>query len=74
MVDKKTLSLFVLGKKNCAYACVRQFISYYSNTNNQESQEGIMHVISSKFLHGFGQQTDGTLTVEMIEKRLNMIQ
>ena len=31
-----------------------------------------MHVISSKFLHGFGQQTDGTLTVEIIEKRLNM--
>ena len=72
LLDKKTISLFVVGKKTRAYPCIRIFISYYIKNTKILSEESIEHVVLSHIIHGIGQQLDGSLIIEMIERHLDM--
>ena len=72
LLDKKTISFFVAGKKTQAYRCIRKFISYYIKSDRIISEESITNVIQSQILHGIGQQFDGSLTIEMIDKHVDM--
>ena len=72
IIDKKTISLFVVGKKTRAYPCIRIFISYYLKNTNTLSVESIENVVLSHIIHGIGQQIDGSLSIEMVERYLDM--
>ena len=72
LLDKKTISLFVVGKTTRAYPCIQTFITYYLKNNKIISEESIINVVLSKILHGIGMQFDGSLIIEMIEKHLDM--
>ena len=72
LLDKKTISLFGVGKNTRAYPCIRTFISYYIKNNTRISQESITNVVVSKILHGIGQQFDGSIIIEMIERHFDM--
>ena len=72
LLDKKTISLFVVGKNTRAYPCIRTFISYYVKNNKINSEESITNVVTSQILHGIGQQYDGSLIIEMIERHVDM--
>ena len=72
LLDKKTISLFVVGKKTHAYQCIQTFLSYYIKNNKLLSEKSIINAVLSKILHAIGQQYDGSLILEMVERYLDM--
>ena len=72
ILNKKTISMFVVGKKVQAYSSIRTFIKYYKNKNTTLSEESIAKVIASQIIYGIGRQRNCSLTIEVIERHLDM--
>lgn len=71
ILDKKTISLFVVGKKAHAYSCIQTIIKYYKKYPTI-SEKSIIKVIESQIIYGIGQHSNGSLIVEVIERHLDM--
>ena len=71
ILDKKTISMFVVGHKDNAYPCIRTFIRYYKK-NIKLSVESIVNAIESQILYGVGQESDGSLIIEIVERHCDM--